>query len=110
MTTKAVAEFFCNVEQQPELAARLSKLPAVSREVWSAEVVRIARDAGHAFAPSDIAAAVEQQRRMASELSDGELDRVSGGTPEPHLRAIQGAGGTLYEGWPAKWYVPEIGG
>ena len=107
MTTKDVAEFFRKVEQHPELAARLSKVPADTRQAWSAEIARIAHDEGHLFDPSDIAAAVEQQKKLARELSDAELDAVGGGTPEPHLRTLEPSASTLYEAWPSKWYVPS---
>jgi predicted ribosomally synthesized peptide with nif11-like leader len=115
MTTRAVAGFFKEAEQNAALAERIAAIPAADKESWAAEIVRLARVAGFSFQARDIDAAVEEQKRISAELGEDDLAQVSGGTQQQQTdyaflstQAEAPARYNFYEAWPCKWYVPEL--
>ena len=112
MTTRAVAEFFKEAEQNEALGERIRSVPASDKETWAAEIVRLAGDAGFSFHARDIDAAVQEQKRISAELGEDELAHVSGGTQyqESDYAFVSRSTSSynFYEGWPCKWYVPEL--
>ena len=114
MTTRAVAEFFREAEQNQGLAERIGAVPANDKETWASEIALLAREAGFSFDAGEIDAAVQEQKRIAAELCDDELAQVNGGSQYQESdyafisRSTTSASYNFYEAWPCKWYVPEL--
>jgi hypothetical protein len=105
MTSTAVEAFFIAAQRNAELGRRVSAVTADTKEAWAAEIARMARDEGYVFEPSEVAAAIEAEKKLARELGDSELEHVSGGS----LAATDGneqtgiAQYSLENAWPTKY-------
>src|SRR5262245_13506199 len=81
MADAKVLEFIKKVEADPNLAEQVRSVSVDDKAKSFAELALIAAGAGYALSP----AALEQglQETAPRELSDGELDAVSGGLVDP---------------------------